>query len=586
MRVPALARHRLADYPEMEFGLPHLPSLLNYLIANRIDLVQCSTPGPVGIMGLFAARLAGIPVVGQYHTDLPEYCTRITGDPMTGALVSKAVGWFYGAMDRVFVPSQAVAARVAELGVAAEKVARMPRGIDLDLFRASRRDPHAFAPFGLNGEPKVLYVGRLSREKSLDALIDAFELASPSVPEARLVIVGTGPYAQPLAARAASERVLFLGTRTGDELATLMASSDVFVSPSETETFGNTVVEAQASGLPVVVANRGAARENMLDEITGLVVDAREPQELAGGDLAVARRPPAARAHGRGGDRVRAPLRHGRRRRRNLRRIPALPRRARAGRRAPPTAPPERRCRRTTGGRSGARERSTPRPAAGPRGRRRSRNGRGRCVVRLVDITSFFPTSCGGIKRYYREKARVLPPRGIDCHFVAPGAALEEQELGRRHAAPAARAARAVQPGVPAVPARAAAICGGCCSGWRPTSSRSAVTTSCPTWCCARWGRSGRRWSASFTPTSRASWSSRWRSASCHRGWIETAVEMAWSFARRQFARYDASLVASREISEWLRGLGFPGVRWVGLGVDVDVFHPIEERRGAMRTRR
>ena len=82
----------------------------------------------------------------------------------------------------------------------------MPRGIDLDLFRASRRDAQAFAPFGLNGEPKVLYVGRLSREKSLDALIDAFALASPSVPEARLVIVGTGPYAQPLATRAAGDR--------------------------------------------------------------------------------------------------------------------------------------------------------------------------------------------------------------------------------------------------------------------------------------------------------------------------------------------------------------------------------------------
>jgi glycosyltransferase involved in cell wall biosynthesis len=179
------------------------------------------------------------------------------------------------------VPSQAVAARVAELGVPPEKVARMPRGIDLDLFQASRRDPQAFAPFGLNGEPKVLYVGRLSREKSLDALIDAFALASPSVPEARLVIVGTGPYAKPLASRAAGERVLFLGARTGDELAKLMASSDVFVSPSETETFGNTVVEAQASGLPVVVANRGAARENMIHEITGLCVDARQPQDMA-----------------------------------------------------------------------------------------------------------------------------------------------------------------------------------------------------------------------------------------------------------------------------------------------------------------
>ena len=280
VRVPALARHRLADYAQMEFGLPHLPSLVNYLVENRIDLVQCSTPGPVGLMGFFAARLAGIPVVGQFHTDLPEYCTRITGDPMTGALMGKAVGWFYGAMDRVFVPSLAVAQRVAQLGVAADKVARLPRGIDLELFRPSRRDPHAFAPFGLNGEPKVLYVGRLSREKSLDALIDGFALARAAVPEARLVIVGDGPYAGALAARAAG-RVLFLGERTGDELATLMASSDVFVSPSETETFGNTVVEAQASGLPVVVASRGAARENMIDEVTGLVVDARAPRDLA-----------------------------------------------------------------------------------------------------------------------------------------------------------------------------------------------------------------------------------------------------------------------------------------------------------------
>jgi len=283
VRVPALARHRLAAYPQMEFALPHLPSLVNYLVENRIDLVQCSTPGPVGLMGLAAARLAGIPIVGQYHTDLPEYCTRLTGDPITGVLAGRLVGWFYGAMDRVFVPSAAVATRVQELGVAADKVVRLPRGIDLGRFRPSRRDPHAFARFGLNGEPKVLYVGRLSREKSLDALIDGFALAADAVPEARLVIVGDGPYAGSLAERAgASERVLFLGQRTGDELATLMASSDLFVSPSETETFGNTVVEAQASGLPVVVADRGAARENMIDEVTGLVVDARQPGALAG----------------------------------------------------------------------------------------------------------------------------------------------------------------------------------------------------------------------------------------------------------------------------------------------------------------
>src|SRR6185369_9429570 len=122
VRLPALLVHRLADYPDMAFGLPHLPSLLNYLLENDIDLVQCSTPGPVGVMGLVAARLAGIPVVGQYHTDLPEYCTRITGDPMTGAIAGKLVGWFYGAMDRVFAPSAAVAAKLGDLGVGPDKL--------------------------------------------------------------------------------------------------------------------------------------------------------------------------------------------------------------------------------------------------------------------------------------------------------------------------------------------------------------------------------------------------------------------------------------------------------------------------------
>jgi glycosyltransferase involved in cell wall biosynthesis len=298
VRIPAVARHRLADYPEMEFGLPHLPSLLHYLVEHQIDLVQCSTPGPVGVVGFLAARLAGIPVVGQYHTDLPEYGTRITGDPVVGAILGKLCGWLYGAMDRVFVPSQAVAVRLGEMGVAPAKLARIPRGIDLDLFTPRRRDRRAFESWGMSdGQPKVLYVGRLSREKGLDALLDGFALAAAAVPDARLVIIGDGPYAARLAARAAeSPRVTFLGRRTGDELARLMASSDLFVSPSETETFGNTVVEAQASGLPVIVAGEGAAHENMIEGITGLVIDGQSPDEIGGaiarmlGDVAVRRR--------------------------------------------------------------------------------------------------------------------------------------------------------------------------------------------------------------------------------------------------------------------------------------------------------
>ena len=202
--------------------------------------------------------------------------------------------------------------------------------------------------------------------------------------------------------------------------------------------------------------------------------------------------------------------------------------------------------------------------------------------MRLVDITSFFPTSCGGIKRYYREKARVLPPRGIDCHFVAPGAALEEQELGggTLHLLPGPR--------VPFSPEYRLFRPGG--SHLRRLLQRLAPDI-------VEIG------SHYFLPdmVQRALGSQRPALVGFFHtdfprqlveplakrilpwGMDQTAVEMAWSFARRQFARYDASLVASREISEWLRGLGFPGVRWVGLGVDVDVFHPIVDPNAVAR---
>ena len=193
--------------------------------------------------------------------------------------------------------------------------------------------------------------------------------------------------------------------------------------------------------------------------------------------------------------------------------------------------------------------------------------------MKLVDITSFFPTSCGGIKRYYREKARVLPPRGIECHFVAPGPVLEEQALGggTLHLLPGPRvpfspeyrlfrpfgdhlrrllqrlAPDIVEIGshyfLPDMVLRALGSQRPALVGFFHTDfPRQLVEPLAKRF--LPWGMDAR------------------------------AVELAWSFARRQFARYDASLVASREISEWLRGLGFPGVRWVGLGVDVDVFCP------------
>jgi glycosyltransferase involved in cell wall biosynthesis len=278
VRVPAVYTHRLALYPDMLFGIPHVPALLQYVVDEQIDIIQCATPGPMGVAGLLVARLTGIPLVGQYHTDVPEYATRLSGDPVFGAIIGQIVGWFYRQMDRVLVPSESVAQRMRQLRIEPEKITRVPRGIDLDLFQPHWRNQHAYEEFGINGDPKVLYVGRISKEKGLDVLVDSWRAVSH--PTAKLILVGDGPYLDQLAQRAEPGRVVFAGEQTGEKLARLYASCDLFVCPSETETFGNTVVEAQAAGVPVVVADRGAACENIVDGVTGVAVNARSTGEL------------------------------------------------------------------------------------------------------------------------------------------------------------------------------------------------------------------------------------------------------------------------------------------------------------------
>ena len=278
VRVPSVYEHRLAEYPDIAWSVPHLPAVLRLLEDEGVDLVQCSTPGPVGAAALIAARLAGIPVVAQFHTDVPEYALRLTGDPAAAAVVAGLVGWFYRAVDRALAPSAWVGERLAALGVPAERVERVPRGIDLARFTPARRVPCAFARWGVDG-PVVLYVGRLSREKGLDHVLAAFALAQVEVPDARLVLVGDGPARRALEA-AAPAGTVFTGAVVGDELATLYASADAFVFLSETETFGNVVVEAQAAGLPVVVSARGAAAELVSDGTTGLHVDPLDRDQI------------------------------------------------------------------------------------------------------------------------------------------------------------------------------------------------------------------------------------------------------------------------------------------------------------------
>jgi glycosyltransferase involved in cell wall biosynthesis len=271
----------LPAYEEMQMGIPSLVDVMSYLADEYVSVVQLSTPGPLGAIACLAAKLMGLPVVAYYHTELPTFVARITGDENIAAIASYWTGWFYRQADRVVTPSRAAASSVAELGVDRDRIAVLPRGIDTSTFSDKKRDEGLWDRYGLNGAPKLLYVGRVSREKGLDTLFEAFDrLRWELLREAELVIVGDGPYLEQLRQDHASSDVAFLGYRHGEELSRIYASADVFAFPSENDTFGNAVLEANASGLPAVVVDRGGPMEQIAGG-GGLVVPAGDPAGMA-----------------------------------------------------------------------------------------------------------------------------------------------------------------------------------------------------------------------------------------------------------------------------------------------------------------
>jgi glycosyltransferase involved in cell wall biosynthesis len=276
VRIPAALSATLPFYAQMTWSVPDLPALVDTL-ARTADLVQVATPGPMGIAALIAARMLRLPAIAQYHTEVADYAAVMTGLPFVRELVAPIVGWFYQQAELCLAPSAAVELRLGKLGVPAARIQRIVRGVDLELFHPGRRSPGVLPCRRADDAPVALYVGRLSKEKNLDTLLAAWKLVHATHPQATLLVVGDGPYASAVV----GPNVLALGARHGEELAMLFASADVFAFPSETETFGNVVLEAAASGLPVVVAAAGAAHEHVLDGITGDVRDGRDPAAFA-----------------------------------------------------------------------------------------------------------------------------------------------------------------------------------------------------------------------------------------------------------------------------------------------------------------
>jgi glycosyltransferase involved in cell wall biosynthesis/predicted metal-dependent phosphoesterase TrpH len=275
VRFPTLGRFPLPGYGAYELGWPSLIEVIRWLTTNEIDVVVTTTPGPMGLVAMLAGKMLDIPVIGQYHTNVGDFATRIFGDPTIGRVIDGFTGWLYGGMKEVAVPSRSTASMLVDrLELRQERVRVVQRGVDTQSFHPGHADPSFWPKHGLRGHDTLLYVGRLSREKSLDFLVEMYRDLVAHGADLELALVGDGPD------RAALERALegcpvaFTGYLRGEELATAYASSALFLFPSTTDTFGNVVLEALASGVPALVSDVGGPSELVHHRESGLVLPA------------------------------------------------------------------------------------------------------------------------------------------------------------------------------------------------------------------------------------------------------------------------------------------------------------------------
>jgi glycosyltransferase involved in cell wall biosynthesis len=270
----------LPEYPGQTFHYPPFLDMLEYVYEQGFTHLHSATPGPIGMAALGISRILKLPIYGTYHTAFPQYAKVLTGDDAMEELMWKYMIWYYNQMDKVFVPSKATGDELAAKGISPEKITLFTRGVDVERFTPTKRNG-VLKRYGLHNGPTLLYVGRISREKNLHLLAQAYLQLRKDHPDVNLVIAGDGPYATEMKSGLEGQGAVFTGYVQGEELASIYASCDLFVFPSTTDTFGNVVLEAQASGLPVIVTPHGGPRENVDHGLTGLVVDSVDGDGLA-----------------------------------------------------------------------------------------------------------------------------------------------------------------------------------------------------------------------------------------------------------------------------------------------------------------
>ena len=275
-----IGEFELPEYELQKLSFPPILQIIDYIQREGFTELIISTPGPIGLTALLAGKMLGLRTSGIYHTDFPQYVRILTDDNFLETLTWNFMKWFYEQLDVLYVNCESYRARLDRSRhrrrTHPHPPAR-PRHRALSSVAARARVSGANTA-SHDGSLVLLYVGRISKEKDLDVLVAAWKRLRRG--GLALAFVGDGPYLKEL--RGLVPDAVFTGYLAGLELARAFASSDVFVFPSTTDTFGNVIVEALACGVPCVVSDQGGPKDLVVHGQTGFISRALDARDFAG----------------------------------------------------------------------------------------------------------------------------------------------------------------------------------------------------------------------------------------------------------------------------------------------------------------
>lgn len=265
----------LPIYADVHVGMPCRRRLMKLWRQERPDAIYIATEGPLGWSALNAARKLGLPIVSGFHTNFDQYASNYHLG-WSIPIARRGLRYFHNRCGATLVPTQGQREALERMGY--QRVSVVARGVDAERYTPERRDETLRRQWGVEPrQPVALYVGRLASEKNIELLADAMSAMKRANPSLVQVLVGDGPARKTLARRL--PEAIFTGFQKDEVLANHYASADIFVFPSLSETFGNVVPEAMASGLAVLAFEHAAAKELISDNVNGRLI---APDDSAG----------------------------------------------------------------------------------------------------------------------------------------------------------------------------------------------------------------------------------------------------------------------------------------------------------------